>query len=159
MVLSHAFWERAFAADASVLGRRVRMNGIDFTVIGVLPESFPGLDLFVRPDFYVPLPMWPALVGADQPNPLEQRDRRALELKGRLASGFTMAQAGADVARIGAALAEEYPATNRGYEMRVRSASNAAGSSSSVTISVIIGATSMRFSASMATQVSKSSRV
>ena len=119
-VLSHRFWQRALAADPGVLGRRVRMNGIEFTVIGVAPESFVGLDLFVRPDVYVPLTMWPALVGSDQPSPLEQRDRRALDVKGRLLDGVTLEQAGADVARIGAALAEEYPATNRGYEMRVR---------------------------------------
>jgi predicted permease len=96
------------------------MNGIEFTVIGVAPESFPGLDLFVRPDLYVPLMMWPALVGADQASPLEQRDRRVLELKGRLRAGVTPEQGAADVARIGAALAEEYRATNRGYEMRLR---------------------------------------
>jgi putative ABC transport system permease protein len=120
VVVSHRFWQRALAADPGVVGRRVRMNGIDFTVIGVAPASFVGLDLFVRPDVYVPLMMWPPLVGAEQPSPLEQRDRRLLELKGRLAEGVTPEQAGADVARIGAALAEEYPATNRGYEMRVR---------------------------------------
>src|SRR5688572_984468 len=84
VVLSHRFWQRVLAADPGVLGRRVRMNGIDFTVIGVAPESFTGLDLFVRPDLYVPLMMWPPLVGADQPSPLDQRDRRALDIKGRL---------------------------------------------------------------------------
>ena len=119
-VLSYRFWQRALAADPSVLGRRVRVNGIEFTVVGVAPESFTGLDLFVRPDVYVPLMMWPALVGDDQPSPLEQRDRRALDLKGRLTDGVTPQQAGADVARIGAALAEEYPATNRGFELLVR---------------------------------------
>ena len=120
VVLSHRFWQRVFAADAGVLGRRVRINGTDFTVIGVAPESFVGLDLFVRPDFYVPLMMWPPLVGSDQPSPLEQRGRRAVDLKGRVLDGVTPEQADADVARIGATLAEEYPATNRGYEMRVR---------------------------------------
>ena len=120
VVLSHHFWQRALAADPTVVGRRVRMNGIDFTVIGVAAESFTGLNLFVRPDLYVPLMMWPALVGADQPSPLEQRDRRELDLKGRLVDGVTLEQAGADVARIGTALEDEYPATNRGYEMRVR---------------------------------------
>jgi predicted permease len=119
-VLSHRFWERAFAANPDVLGRRVRMNGIEFTVVGVAPERFIGLDLFVRPDVYVPLAMWPTLLGADQPNPLEQRDRRGLDVKGRLGDGVTLEQAGADVARIGAALALEYPTTNRGFEMRVR---------------------------------------
>ncbi|HEY7673044.1 MAG TPA: ABC transporter permease, partial [Gammaproteobacteria bacterium] len=118
-VLSHGFWERSFAADPSVLGRRVRLNGIEFTVIGVTSEPFTGPDFLVQPDLYVPLMMWPTLVG-DQPSPLEQRDRRGIDIKGRLRAGVTLEQAGADVARIGAALAQEYPATNAGYEMRVR---------------------------------------
>jgi putative ABC transport system permease protein len=120
VVLSHRFWQRVLAGDSAVLGRRVRINGIDFTVVGIAPESFTGPDLFVRPDFYVPLMMWPPLVGADQPSPLDQRDLRALDVKGRLPDGVTLEQARADVARVGAALAEEYPATNRGYGMRVR---------------------------------------
>jgi putative ABC transport system permease protein len=120
MVLSYRFWQRALGADASVLGRRLLVNGIEFTVVGVAPESFTGLDLFLRPDFYVPLMMWPALVGADQPNPLEQRDMRALELRGRLADSVTIEQASADVDRLGTALAEEYPATNRGFRVQVR---------------------------------------
>ena len=119
-VLSYRFWERELAADPEVLGRRVRLNGIEFTVIGVAPERFIGVDLFVRPDLYVPMMMWPALVGGDQPSPLEQRDRRVLELKGRLRDGVTLEQARADVARIGVALAQEYPATNRSYETRMR---------------------------------------
>ena len=119
-VLSHGFWVRVLAADPGVLGRRVRLNGIELTVIGVAPERFTGVDLFVRPDLYVPMMMWPALVGGDQPSPLEQRDRRVIELKGRLQDDVTLEQASADVARIGATLAQEYPATNRGYEMRVR---------------------------------------
>ena len=119
-ILSHSYWEHALASDADVLGRRVRLNGIEFTVIGVAPEEFIGIDLFVRPDLYVPLMMWPALVGSDQPSPLVPRHRRVLELKGRLRAGVTPEQAGADVARVGAALAQEYPATNHGYEMFVR---------------------------------------
>jgi predicted permease len=119
-VLSYRFWQRALGADPAVLGRRVRMNGIEFTVIGVAPESFSGLDPFLRPDVYVPLMMWPALTGPDQPNPLEQRDARVLELKGRLMKTVTLEQAEADVARIGATLAELYPTTNRGFDVRAR---------------------------------------
>jgi predicted permease len=118
-ILSHSFWARALAADPDVLGRRVRMNGIEFTVIGVAPEPFIGLDMFVRPDLYVPLMMWPALVG-EEPSPLEQRDRRVIDVRGRLRDGVTLEQASADVARIGAALAQDHPATNQGFEMRVR---------------------------------------
>jgi predicted permease len=119
-VLSHRFWQRALAGDRGVLGRRLRLNDIDFTIVGVTPEPFTGPELFVQPDLYVPLMMWPALVGNDEPSPLEQRDRRVLDVKGRLRDGATAEQAGADVGRVGAALALEHPETNRGYEARVR---------------------------------------
>ena len=55
VVLGTSFWKREFAGDPSVVGRTVRLNGVNFTVIGVAPESFPGMFIFVRPDFYVPL--------------------------------------------------------------------------------------------------------
>ncbi len=57
VVLSADFWRREFAGDPSVVGRTVRLNGKDFTVIGVLPEKFTGLYIFDRPDFYMPLAM------------------------------------------------------------------------------------------------------
>jgi predicted permease len=117
--LSHGFWARAFAANPDVVGRRMRLNGIEFTIIGVAPESFTGADFLVQPDLYMPLMMWPTLVGG-VPSPLEQRDRRVIDVRGRLRDDVTLEQAGADVARIGAALAQQYPATNQGYEMRAR---------------------------------------
>ncbi len=56
-VLGPDFWRREFAGDPSVVGRTVRLNATDFTVIGVAPESFPGMLVFGRPDFYMPLAM------------------------------------------------------------------------------------------------------
>ena len=41
-VLSHAFWTAAFGGDAGVLGRRLRVRGIDFEVAGVMPRGFGG---------------------------------------------------------------------------------------------------------------------
>jgi len=42
VVLGPDFWKREFASDPSVLGRTIRLNGAEFTVIGVAPETFPG---------------------------------------------------------------------------------------------------------------------
>jgi macrolide transport system ATP-binding/permease protein len=42
VVLGAAFWRQEFAGDPSILGKQVRLNGVDFTVIGVAPETFPG---------------------------------------------------------------------------------------------------------------------
>src|SRR5271154_5242904 len=57
MVLGPDFWKHEFASDPSILGRTVRLNGADFTVVGVAPETFPGMQIFGHPDFYMPLAM------------------------------------------------------------------------------------------------------
>src|SRR5262249_44875264 len=55
VVLGRTFWEQEFGADPGVLGRTVRINGVEFTVIGVAPPEFTGLDPLLRSDFFVPL--------------------------------------------------------------------------------------------------------
>lgn len=119
-VVSYRFWQGPLAADPGIVGRRVDVNGVAFTIVGVVPERFTGDDAFVRPDFYMPIMMWPALTGDGGVSPLEQRDRRSLQLNGRLANGVSVEEAGAEVAAIGAALAQDWPVTNRGFEMQVR---------------------------------------
>jgi len=61
VVLDHALWEQQFSADPSILGRKIRLNGIEFTVIGVTPDRFTGMSQLIRPAFYVPLMMYPRL--------------------------------------------------------------------------------------------------
>src|SRR6202521_5106239 len=57
VVLGPDFWKHEFASDPSVTSRTVRLNGTNFTVIGVAPETFPGMLIFGHPDLYVPLAM------------------------------------------------------------------------------------------------------
>jgi len=59
IVLGPDFWKNEFASDPFVIGRTVRLNGKAFTVIGVAPETFPGMQIFANPDFYMPLAMAP----------------------------------------------------------------------------------------------------
>jgi hypothetical protein len=61
VILSYDTWTEQFAADSNIVDRQVRLSGIDFTVIGVAPDGFTGLDPYVRPAFYVPLAMAPSL--------------------------------------------------------------------------------------------------
>ena len=113
IILGHDFWEQALAADPAVLGRRLRLNGIEFTVVGVMPASFTGMEQFVRNDFFAPIMMWPRLVDDGATHPLEDRSFRGVTLKARLAPGVTMARAQAEVAAAGAELARDYPETNK----------------------------------------------
>ncbi|MCU1273337.1 MAG: hypothetical protein JWO48_768 [Bryobacterales bacterium] len=113
LVLGHSFWEKDFAADRSVLGRKVLIDGIEFTVIGVAPARSPGMSRYFESSFYIPIMMWPRLVNEPKDRPLEARNYRNLTLKGRLKAGVTLAQAQADIAAIGKNLERAYPETNR----------------------------------------------
>jgi predicted permease len=77
------------------------LNGIDFTVIGVAPEHFTGIDLFFRPTMFVPLAMSPRMGPA---NFLHDRDAGGLFVKGRLKAGVSVDSARADVESLAASL-------------------------------------------------------
>ena len=113
VVLGPDFWKREFASDPAVLGREVRLNGTDFTVIGVAPESFPGLLVFGRPDFYVPLAMARVFSTNPQRNFFEDRDDRELKVKARLKAGVTLQQARNELALLAQNFELEYPNLNR----------------------------------------------
>ena len=54
IVLSHRGWITLIAADPSVIGRSLSVNGVPCVVVGVMPESFRGLDIS-PPDYWAPL--------------------------------------------------------------------------------------------------------
>ncbi len=117
VVLSHDLWSSQFGADASVIGRKLRLNGVEFTIVGVAPQHFTGMDQYFRPALFVPIAMAPRI---GQQDSLEKRDSRWLSVKGRLKPGVTLAQAHADLASIAAALERMYPDTDRNQSVRVK---------------------------------------
>jgi macrolide transport system ATP-binding/permease protein len=128
VVLGAEFWRREFASDRAVLGRIVRLNGTDFTVIGVAPETFPGMDIFGHPDFYVPLAMARVFSTNMQKNFFEDRDDRELNLTARLKPGTTIEQAQNELTVLAKNFERDYPKQNRSrgaaihtqFEMRTR---------------------------------------
>ncbi len=128
MVLGPAFWAHEFASDPNVIGRKVRLNGAEFTVVGVAAETFPGMLIFGQPDFYMPLAMAKVFSTDPQKNFFEDRDDRELLVRARLKPGVTVAQAKNEGAVVGQNFEKEYPKTNRGrgiavatqFEMRTR---------------------------------------
>jgi predicted permease len=57
-VLSHSFWQRAFAGRKDIVGQTIRLRGNPFVVLGVLRQGFVDLDLETRPDVWVPMSAW-----------------------------------------------------------------------------------------------------
>ena len=120
MVLSHDAWTERFGADRAIVGRRVRLGGVDFEIIGVAPKGFEGMHLALHPVYYVPYAMTTALPGGI-PGALERRDLRTLTVKGRLKPDVSLAQAREEVKLIAASLERTYPDSNRGYGLLVKS--------------------------------------
>lgn len=120
VVVSDAFWQQALGADPNVIGREIFLYDRPFTIVGVTGRDFTGTDQYIRPEFYTPIVMWPALAPWSTSDPLEDRDLRVLELRGRLAEGVSLDEARAEVAVIGQALADAYPDTNESQSILVR---------------------------------------
>jgi predicted permease len=113
VVLGPDFWRHEFASDPSILGKIILLNGTKFTVIGVAPDSFPGMLTFGHPDFYMPLAMAPVFTTNLQKNFFEDRDDRELNVKARLKPGATLEQARNELAVLAKNFEREYPDVNR----------------------------------------------
>ncbi len=57
-VISHGLWTRRFGAEAKALGSEIRLNGHNYTIIGVAPERFRGADLFDSLEIWAPITMY-----------------------------------------------------------------------------------------------------
>jgi putative ABC transport system permease protein len=119
VVRGYDFWKNTLGADTTILNSVILINGVDFQVIGVAPESFTGLDQFVRPSFYVPFVMAKSLNPA-QDDPLDDRKARSLDIKGRLKSGTSIRSAQAEMVMLWHELQQQYPDANRNRTIPVR---------------------------------------
>jgi len=120
-------WEQEFGADGGALGRTVRINGVPFTVIGVAPASFTGMNRFVRFDFFVPLMMSPRVIADAKAASLDARDVRNLKLKGRLKPGVSQAQAQSELTTMAGDLERAYPETNKNRQFFVKTEARGGG--------------------------------
>ncbi|MBM3784809.1 MAG: ABC transporter permease [Acidobacteria bacterium] len=120
VVLGHSFWTEKLQSDPRVLGRTLRINGVEFNVIGVAPEGFFSARHLVDSAVFIPLMMSQVAGNRERPF-LHSREHRVLTVKGRLAPGHDEESASAEFATLGARLEQANPALNRGRTLRVRS--------------------------------------
>jgi predicted permease len=108
LILSHGLWQRRFGGDPGILGKTVKLNGHDYTVVGIMPPKF---SYPVPSELWVPL----ALTAA------EKADRTQLTAMalGRLKPGVTAQKARAVLASFSNRLEKEYPKTNVGRSAAV----------------------------------------
>jgi predicted permease len=119
-VLSHDFWRAQFGADRHVVGTVVRVNGTDFTVIGVAPEGFGGTIMGLSPnEIWIPTAMF--RVGYRYCDGLA-RNCNVLNVFGRLADGASIENAQAEGDVLARQLEAAFPDTNAGRGAYVRPA-------------------------------------
>ncbi len=116
VVLSHAYWQRRFAGDPSIVGRQVSVNNTPMTVIGVAPEGFIGSFLGLASSAWAPMMMMRELTGG---NRIEQRGNSWFNTLVRLKPGVSRAQAQAEAESIMRQLEQEYRDANDGRRVRL----------------------------------------
>jgi predicted permease len=116
VVVSRGFWKKA-GSPADLVGRLVRLNGLDFTVVGIAPEGFSGTMALLSPEVWLPLGMYDATLNDFQRRGdhqrLADREHRNLIVVGRLKDGLGVAAAEPRLRATGERLAEAYAAENK----------------------------------------------
>jgi macrolide transport system ATP-binding/permease protein len=111
VVLGYKFWKK-LGADPTIVGSQVTLNGHFFTVIGVAPAAFTGVDVGFDSDVYVPMSMHQWIrPGGDMW--FELRRALLLNIVARLKPGMTMSEAQAQMRTIAKQLEQAYPDVNK----------------------------------------------
>jgi putative ABC transport system permease protein len=103
VLLTYTLWQRRFGADPNIVSKTISTNGIQRTVVGVLPPDF---NYPKGGEIYAPLAITPELA--------RSRDNHSYLGIGRLKAGVSLAAAQADLDTIATQLEKQYPETNTG---------------------------------------------
>ena len=125
-VVSYGTWQTRFGGRSDIVGRTVRLNGIAFSIVGVAPAHFIGVNAIFGPDFWIPAAMAEALQPVELRNALSDRAKALFTGVGRLRAGVNRTEAGANLITLAAALAKEFPATHEGHTVVLPSISEVA---------------------------------
>ena len=117
-IISDGLWKR-LGSDPGIVGRTLRLNATTYTVVGVAPAEFHGIETGRRPDVWLPLSM------AAQAEPAVTTSRTTRVARGwlrtfaRLKSGAALSEAQAELSGIARSLEESHPETNKGVGIRL----------------------------------------
>jgi hypothetical protein len=99
-IVSYEFWQREYGGDPALIGKAVALNGISYTVVGILPPESAQLSWRTRSEIWVPL----------EPNaPWKQRGTNYLNVIARLAPGVPLARARSEVTVIQDRINQQFP--------------------------------------------------
>jgi len=120
-IVTHGHWVRE-GRDPSFIGRTIRLNAEDYTVVGVAPEGFTGTMALLSADVYLPIGRYDSVVNDRFKNNgrgFTDRSNAGLVLAGRLKDGLSDEVVSARLDALSRQLAEEYPAENSNQAITV----------------------------------------
>ena len=121
VIISHGLWVRRFGGSADLIGKTISINGSSFTLVGIAP---PGIQTSSQdPELWIPLVLdgsdiirKPSALSAEE---MKKRNRRFLNVIGRLKPGADIKQSQVEMASIAARLEQQYPDTNASWSVNV----------------------------------------
>lgn len=116
VILSYGLWQQLFAGDPAALGKKIRLNGNDAEVVGIMPADFEFVCPWLRT---AECRLWAPRIFDDKE--IKQRDSHYLLGIARLKDGVSVATADAEVKTIGKRLTALYPDSNTRKLFLVRS--------------------------------------
>ena len=115
-IIGHRLWQQTFAGDPALVGRTIRLNGTDVTVIGIMPAGFEFAAPWMRTE---DCQVWLPLRFTEKER--KQRDSHYLCGLARLKTGVTLGAADAELKSIGKKLTALYPDSNTRKQFLARS--------------------------------------
>jgi predicted permease len=135
VILSENLWRSQFGADPNLVGRSISLDKRLFTVVGIMPASFQSLLLTAHEDIWIPLAQDPLF------GPWMSRfGGHWLRVIGRLKPGASLVLAQTEMNAMSAALAQEDPADNAGWQIRVEPLQQEVVGKSKPALLVLLGA-------------------
>ncbi len=121
VMVSDQYWRRELGGDPQVIGRTVRLRGLQYTIVGVAPRGFTGMVPVLSAELWLPVArvneVDTAGISESLPSPgtstLDRRGDRWMFVKGRQRRDVTLAQAGANLELLMRQLAAAFPQTNK----------------------------------------------
>ncbi len=112
-IIGHRLWQTRYGSDPGILGKTVDLDERRYSIVGVMPASFrftwdQEIDVFV-----------PLVLSQEERSETGRGTSRDLQTQARLKAGVSIPQAQAAMDALAKNLAQQYPATNRGWGFKV----------------------------------------
>ena len=108
-VLSYSFWQRRFAGDPQIIGKTLRLDGVETDVIGVMPQGFDFAS--IDTDLWMPAGFTPQQLSSAA---------SFLMVTGRLRPGVTIEHAQAEMTALSQGLAAQFPDRNKNVRVALQ---------------------------------------